>query len=184
MTEGPLRFPILGIDRPTHAILLTLVAILCGCATQKEKNPVDPVRQVNLGNSYSSGTWMITKNDETAAMWYRKAALQGNNEGEYHLGVCYDRGLGVPKNDLLAVEWYTKSARQGTESAQYQLGSCYRLGKGVKPNLVNAYLWFNLAAASGNANAAQARDAVAHRMSEAEIQLAERLSHEAWNRCR
>lgn len=162
---------------------LGIALVLGGCASQEQRNPTDATGQVRLGNKYSSESFFTPKNDEAAAEWYRKAALQGNAEGEYRLGVCYDWGLGVPKNNLLAVEWYRKAAQGGNEAAQYELGKCYRLAKGVNLDLVKAYLWFNLSAASGNANAREAREAVAHRMSPAEIRRAEYLSHKEWERC-
>ena len=57
-----------------------------------------------MGETYSAGTWKISKNDETATEWYRKAALQGDPEGEYRLGLCYASGLGVPKNEAVAAK--------------------------------------------------------------------------------
>jgi len=161
----------------------SLVLILSGCASQQKKNPTDPTAQIALGNRYSKGSLSISKNDGTAAEWYRKAALQGNAEGQFRLGICYDRGLGVPKNDILAAEWYAKGARGGNADAEYQLGTCYRLAKGVKPDLIKAYQWFNLAATSGNESAAESRDAVAHRMTADEIQRAQRMSRETWELC-
>ncbi len=173
-----------GLIRILTSATLLVAVILCGCASQEQKNPTDPAAQVRLGDTYSKGTWTITKNDETAAEWYRKAALQGDAEGEYHLALCYDRGLGIPKNTALALEWYGKAARQGNASAQYELGTCYRLAKGVPPDLCTAYLWFNLAAASGNENAREARDAMAERMTVEQIRKAELMSHSVWEHSR
>ncbi len=171
------------IRLPASAIFLAAI-LLCGCASQEQKNPTDPAAQVRLGDTYTKGTWTITKNDETAAEWYRKAALQGDAEGQYHLALCYDRGLGVPKNTALALEWYGKAARQGNAAAQYELGTCYRLAKGVPADLCKAYLWFNLAAASGNANALEARDAMAQRMTAEQIRKAEFMSSSEWEHSR
>lgn len=173
-----------GLPRLLASATLLAAIILCGCASREQKNPTDPTTQVHLGDTYTKGTWTIAKNDETAAEWYRKAALQGDAEGEFHLALCYDRGLGVPKNTALAVEWYGKAARQGNASAQYELGTCYRLAKGVTPDLCKAYLWFNLAAASGNQNAREARDAVAQRMTPEQIRKAELMSCSEWNQSR
>lgn len=96
---------------------LAFILFLCGCASQEKKAPTDPAGQIKMGETYSVGTWKILKNDETAAEWYRKAALQGDPDGEYRLGLCYDRGLGVPKNEALAAKWFSKAAQGGNASA-------------------------------------------------------------------
>ena len=164
-----------------HLIVASAV-FLSGCASEEKKDPSDPAGQIKMGETYSVGTWKILKNDETAATWYRKAALQGDAEGEYHLGLCYERGLGVPKNEALAFNWFSKAAEGGNASAQYELGDCYRLSKGVGTNLPKAYFWYNLAAASGNDDAHGARDAVARRLTEGDIRQAQRQSEEFWNK--
>ena len=169
-----------GLLRALCIAPLTLLPFLPGCASQEQKNTTDPAAQVRLGDRYTRGTWFIRKNDETAAAWYRKAALQGDPEGEYHLGLCYDRGLGVPMDSALALKWYLDAARQGNAAAQYEAGSCYRLAKGVPAYLYQAYIWFNLAAASGNENAREARDCVAYRMTAEQIRKAELMSHSMW----
>lgn len=173
-----------GLLRTLCLATIPLAMILCGCASQEQKNPTDPLAQVRLGDKYTKGTWTTTKNDETAAGWYRKAALQGDAEGQYHLALCYDRGLGVPKDSKLAIEWYEKASRRGNAAAQYELGTCYRLAKGVSPDLCKAYMWFNLAAASGSENAREAREAVAHRMTVEQIHKAELMSRAEWGHSR
>ena len=98
------------------------------------------------------------------------------------MGLCYERGLGVPKNEVLAAKWFSKAAEGGNSSAQYELGDCYRLSKGVGTDLSKAYFWYNLAAASGNDDAHEARDAVARRLTEGDIRQAQRQSEEFWNK--
>jgi len=167
---------------PEVPVVLLVLMLLCGCASQVKKDPTDPASQIKMGETYSKGTWKIAQNDEKAAEWYRKAALQGDPEGEYRLGICYARGLGVPKNEFIAFTWFSKSAKDGNASAQYELGECYRLAEGVGTDLPKAYLWYNLAAASGNDDARQNRDALARRMTDGEIREAQRQSQEYWNK--
>ena len=57
-----------------------------------------------------------------AAGLYRPLAKQGNAEAQFHLGVMYTNGEGVPKNAVKAVEWYRLAAKQGNASAQRLLG--------------------------------------------------------------
>ena len=167
---------------PQMPFALVALMLLCGCASQEKKDPTDPANQIKMGETYSKGTWKIAPNDEKAAEWYRRAALQGDPEGEYRLGICYARGLGVPKNEFIAFTWFSKSAKDGNASAQYELGECYRLAEGVGTDLPKAYLWYNLAAASGNDDARQNRDALARRMTDGEIREAQRQSQEYWNK--
>lgn len=167
----------------THAPLaLAAVMWFNGCASEEKKDPKDPNDQIKMGDTYSVGTWKILKNDETAADWYRRAAIQGDPEGEYRLGLCYAHGLGVPKNDVLAATWFFKAAQNGNAGAQHELGNCYRLAEGVGSDLPKAYLWYNLAAASGNENSRQSRDALARRLTEREIREAQRKSQEFWDK--
>ena len=161
---------------------MAIAILLCGCASQEKKDPTDPEGQIKMGETYSAGTWKISKNDETAAEWYRKAALQGDPEGEYRLGLCYASGLGAPKNETVAFTWFAKAARGGNPGAQYALGNCYRLAEGVATDLQKAYLWYNIAAASGNDDARQYREALAKRMTDGEIREAQRQSQEFWNK--
>jgi hypothetical protein len=182
MNEWLPKLASLGPLGSLGTLSLAVILFLCGCVSQEKKAPTDPVGQIKMGETYSVGTWKILKNDETAAEWYRKAALQGDPEGKYRLGLCYDRGLGVPKNEALAAKWFSKAAQGGNASAQHELGDCYRLAKGVGTDLPKAYFWCNLAAASGNDDARDARDALARRLTKEEICQAQRQSQEFWNK--
>jgi len=173
MNESPLRFPFL----PT-LVVLVLFLQLGGCASShQKKDPTDPVQQVKLGNRYYEGK-SVPKDNETAVLWYRKAALQGNANGQFYLGRCYSRGDGVPKNDIEAAQWYRKAAEQDCTEAQYRLGLCYDRNEGVPQDNVNAYKWLNIAASSGDQDARTVRNAVACRITEAQVTQAQKLSRE------
>ena len=161
---------------------LALVVWCSGCASQEKMDPTNPSDQIKMGDNYSVGTWKVLQNPETATEWYRKAALQGDPEGQYRLGLCYLRGIGVPKNEAIAVTWFTKAAQNGNAGGQLELGNCYRLAEGVGVDLPKAYIWYNLAAASGDQSACQNRDALARRLTEGEIREAQRKSQEFWNK--
>lgn len=66
---------------------------------------------------------------QKAAMWYQRAAEQGNMKGQYEWGDCYYNGWGVDKNEEEAVRWYRKAAEQGYAQAQCTLGDCCLKGK-------------------------------------------------------
>ncbi|MDD5274073.1 MAG: tetratricopeptide repeat protein, partial [Methylovulum sp.] len=111
-----------------------------------------------------------------AAMWYRKAAEQGNTdaqtnlkampyveaagqgdaEAQYNLGMMYAGGNGVAKDDVKAVEWYEKAANHGLAKAQYILGVMYAKGEGVRKNETQAVNWYTKAAKQGVVDAQNA----------------------------
>jgi TPR repeat protein len=63
--------------------------------------------------------------------WFRKAADQGDAGAQYHLGLLYRNGNGVPQDYAAAVSWFRMAADQGDAAAQYSLGSIYFDGRGA-----------------------------------------------------
>ena len=61
----------------------------------------------------------------------RSLAEQGDAEAQFHLGVSYATGEGVPKDAVKAVEWMRKAAEQGYAEAQFNLGLMNKKGNGV-----------------------------------------------------
>ncbi len=77
-------------------------------------------RQNNLGDvcrreMYEKAQWKraFRKMYKKAVHWYTKSAEQGDAEAQYHLGVMYKNGRGVPQDHEKAIKWFTKSAEQG-----------------------------------------------------------------------
>ena len=56
---------------------------------------------------------------------FAKSAEQGYAYGQYSLGLCYEKGEGVPKDEAQAIKWYTLAGEQGVEEAQYNLAAIY-----------------------------------------------------------
>ena len=105
----------------------------------EKANAGDIIAQNYLGLMYAHGE---TKDDAKAAKWYRLAAEQGHASAQYHLGVMYSNGTGVPKDSVEALKWYHKSAERGHVSAQLRLASMYARGTGVPADDVEAYRWY------------------------------------------
>jgi TPR repeat protein len=101
--------------------------------------------QYNLGVCYRDGEG-VGKDEEEAAIWFRKAADQNLALAQYNLGVCYDNGQGVAKDSLKAVKWYRKAADQNLAYAQCNLGAHYEHGVGVQEDLVEAVRLYSNAA--------------------------------------
>jgi TPR repeat protein len=113
-----------------------------------------------------------------AISWYRKAAVQGDAEGQFRLGLGYDIGKGVQQDYTTAMSWFRKAAAQGHTEAQGRLGRMYGLGDGVPQDYVNAHMWFNLAAVGGDKEAAKTRDMLAAHMTPAQIAEAQKLARD------
>ena len=69
---------------------------------------------------YLTGTG-VPQDSPQAAIWFRKAAQQGDAYSEASLGDQYAIGDGVPKDVEQAVIWRKRAAEHGNESAQYAL---------------------------------------------------------------
>ena len=79
-----------------------------------------------------------------------RAALSGDPDAQFNLGVCYASGLGVSVDLPQAARWYRKAAERGNEKAETNLGYLYfRGGKGVARDYKEAVKWFSRAAEKG-----------------------------------
>jgi uncharacterized protein len=109
-------------------------------------------------------------------------AKQWDPRAQTYIGVMYLRGQGVPQNFLVAAYWLHLAAETGFPEAQYFLGLMYDKGQGVVQDFVLAHAWLNLAVAHAEprdrAHWALIRDAVASKMSEAQLWEARRLAYE------
>ena len=115
--------------------------------------------------------------------WYGKAADQGLAEAQERLGFMYATGRGVRQDYAEAVKWFRKAARQGHAKAQQRLGTMYSVGRGIRQDYVQAHMWFNLAASrlargSVREKTIRVREALAAKMTPAQIAEAQRLARE------
>ncbi len=91
-------------------------------------------------------------NDEAVA-YYRKAAVQGEPEGEYGLGSMYAAGQGVKRDPGEARKWIARAAEKGHAAAINSLAQAYISGElGIdetQRNGAEALRWVRRAADSG-----------------------------------
>ena len=92
-------------------------------------------------------------NDEAIA-YYRKAAAQGDAEGEFGLGSMYAAGEGIKRDPAEARKWITRAAERGHATAINALAQAYMRGElGVdeaQRNGADALRWVRRAADSGH----------------------------------
>ncbi len=132
----------------------------------------DAEAQFFLGGLYFNGDG-VERDPAEAIKWWLLAAEQDLGYAQFILGVTFFDGTGVPQDYTEAAKWYRRAAEQGIAQAQYNLGAMYERGVGVPLDYVEAYRLFNLAAIQNVAQAAISRDAVAARMSEADLAKAQ-----------
>ncbi|XP_018409930.1 PREDICTED: death ligand signal enhancer [Nanorana parkeri] len=74
--------------------------------------------QAYLGVFYSKESHF---DPQKAARYFWMAAENGDVQSRYHLGVCYERGFGVPESRMEALRHYERAAKSGHEPAQEKL---------------------------------------------------------------
>jgi|307.fasta_scaffold85505_2 TPR repeat protein len=136
---------------------------------------------VTQAASLTEGRTFVGRSDLTAAA--RRIiplAVRGDAHAQAVLGFMYANGRGVPQSYDVAVDWYLRAAEQGDPTGQYLLGLMYDKGFGVTQNVVFAHKWVNLAAAHtprhNRENILRLRDALASKMTQAQIELAQQLA--------
>ena len=93
--------------------------LLSACATSKECNDRTSFTQTQHVETLEDAINAYEKGDyKTAVHIFTKLAKQGSAEAQFHLGVCYENGLGVKQSYEEAVKWYRKAAEQGFAPAQ------------------------------------------------------------------
>ena len=138
-----------------------------------------------------------------ALFWYRKAAAQDHAWAQYRLARFYQKGMGVSQDKITAEHYDLAAARQGLAEAQWSYGRAqYRRERPQARGWIEkaayqghiaaqtmlgqideaqglhkeAYVWYALAARSGDVRAAQQREALADRLTFAELTRAQAMS--------
>lgn len=137
-----------------------------GIALYNQKNYADAVpklqaaadighaeAQYYLAYMYNVGRG-VRQSDETAFLWYNRAAEGGNDAAMVDVGYFHEIGKGTTKNTDEAVQWYRKAADLGQVQAQYNLGNAYYNGLSVTKSFEQAAYWYQKAADNGHAGAA------------------------------
>jgi TPR repeat protein len=129
---------------------------------------------------FKAGIDAYHRGDYTTALreWLRLAEQWEVEEAQFNVGLLYENGRGVPQDYVQARQWYTKAAAQGYAVAQCNLGRLYEFGHGVPQDYVQAYMWYILGAAHGEKVGAELRDALAKRMTLAQIFQAQERARE------
>lgn len=93
------------------------------------------------------------RNYKKAWKWYLKAAEANDSEGQYYVGLFYQKGLHVKKNIHMAIKYFEKSSEQNNGNALVALADIYTYGKGIQKDLEKAIVFLTTAAENENAKA-------------------------------
>lgn len=139
---------------------------------------IDPAEQLALGRACYLGDGKA-QDKIKAAIWFGRAAGQGNGEAQFLLGSMWADGDGLPQDAFEAAFWLRKAAAQDVPGAKallekiarkaaerprldadpqdaagrLALGRAYEEGDGVPWDAAQAAVWYRKAAAQGDAEA-------------------------------
>ena len=111
---------------------------------------------------------------EKMSEWLHKGASQGDANCQFMLGVMAQNR----RDHENAMLWFLKAAGQGNAAAQDKIGLMYRDGLGVPQDNVQAFMWFTIAATVSGQYFTPLRDALALKMTSAEIDEGKRRAAE------
>jgi len=97
--------------------------------------------QVSMAQLYLRGHG-VPKLINKAVDCYRKAAMSGNRDGQYALGLLLADGRAVSTTKFEEVGWFEKAAGQGLPTASMALGHFYEQGKTGEVEKDKAADWY------------------------------------------
>ncbi|RUR32752.1 sel1 repeat family protein [Vreelandella andesensis] len=104
-----------------------------------------------FGQSFNKGLDAYESGDyATALEHFEPLAEQENANAEYHLGMMYIGGKGIPRSSSEGIRWTRRAAEQGHADAQSRMGLAYLVGMGVILNLQEGFTWYQQAAEQGH----------------------------------
>lgn len=105
-------------------------------------------------NAKASPRQPIGPDDEDTVRDLRRAAEEGNAEGQFHLGLALLQGtFGLQRDPEEAAKWLSEAANAGLGKAQSQFGFLLERGEGVDRDVKTAYHWYVRAATAGDQGA-------------------------------
>ena len=143
-----------GFERSSVLYALESVSFALG---SRDSAPAVPDHLEQGGAGSRDGTEKTDSQSErdsrAAALWYRKAAANGDVPAMTSIGILYIAGKGVPRDYVAARKWFLKAAAEGYQEAQNRLGWLYETGLGGGVDNSEALRWYLAAAGQGHVRA-------------------------------
>ncbi|XP_028404060.1 uncharacterized protein LOC114526730 [Dendronephthya gigantea] len=115
-----------------------------------EGNLVKAQRFLGLYYADENGLHDMTK----SVHWLKMASKQNDATAQYHLGICYEKGMGLTRNMSKAGEMYRRASENGHARAQYNYALFHEYGRGdLCVDKHKALWWYKTAAENGNVDA-------------------------------
>ena len=102
-----------------------------------------------VGRSYFYPDEGVTRDDDKAIEWYRKAMANGSTQAICGLSHAYKIGQGVPKDNDEAIKLSWTAVEKEEACGMQQIGSAFMLGTSFKKDMSEALKWLKKAAAKG-----------------------------------
>ena len=139
----PLATPLATSSAPVDMASLAPPASLATPASGNERLSPQPGRVTDLGE--------LPSTIGTAGL--RRAALEGDANAVYELGVRAGDGIGMARDPKLALRLFERAAAAGSAPAQFRIANIFEKGIGTTRDAKLAMNWYKRAADKGNAKA-------------------------------
>lgn len=103
------------------------------------KNILEADKLTHLGHQ------LIEGKPEEGVDCYKRAAILGSKESQYHLAQCYENGVGILKDSKQAAYWMSIAGHSGHAGACLWMGNTYEGKDGGEKNLQLALVWYQKA---------------------------------------
>ena len=110
-----------------------------------------------------------------AIVEWSAAAMKGNKDALFNLGLLYANGDGVKQDWMKAKKLFTEAGKSGSELAMFSLAIMYFNGEGVTKDLPMAHVWASLGADLKNETSRKLRDSIEKNMSDQELVFSEKI---------
>jgi TPR repeat protein len=109
----------------------------------------DAEAQVVMARRYFDGD-AVKQSDAEAVKWISRAAVAGNDDGQFLLAAGQmTEAANVKKDYASALQWARKGVARGDMKAQYIFYTAYFYGRGVKQDKAEALKWLQKSADQG-----------------------------------
>jgi localization factor PodJL len=137
-----------SLPRPATPLGDKLPASIGGPALRAAALSGDAAAAYEVGTRFADGHG-VPRSNESAALWFERAAKQGLAPAQFRLGGFYEKGIGVKKDFAAARDLYLAAAGKGNGKAMHNLAVLYAEGIDGPADYANAAHWFREAADHG-----------------------------------